>query len=110
MLLGLLGESKNSLIANGIKYEQIDLVNNEFNTKEILERLSKGDVKLVEIQRSVGYSSRKSICIEKIEKIVKEIRKVNKDVIIMCDNCYGELVEDKEPTEVGVDIAVRVIN
>ena len=98
--------SKSSLKAFGIKYEQIDLVNYEFDTGKICERLSKKDIKLVEIQRSIGYSTRKSLTIEKIEDIIAEIRKVNKDVIIMVDNCYGEFVQEKEPIEAGADIAV----
>ncbi|MBO6233112.1 MAG: methionine gamma-lyase family protein [Clostridia bacterium] len=103
-----LGEnpSKSSLKAFGIKYEEIGLIDSEFDTKAIVERLSTNDVKLVEIQRSRGYSTRKSLTIEKIEAIIKEIRKVNKDVIIMVDNCYGEFVQDREPIEVGADIAV----
>ena len=99
-------ESKSSLKAYGIKYEQIELVENDFALEAIKERLSKQDVKLVEIQRSRGYSTRKSLTIEKIKKAIKAIREVNKDVIIMVDNCYGEFVEEKEPTEVGADIAV----
>ena len=96
-----------SLKAFGIKYEQIDLKDKEyFDTEKIVERLAKKDVKLVEIQRSIGYSTRKSISIEKVEEIIKEIRKVNQEVIIMVDNCYGEFVEEKEPTEVGADIIV----
>ena len=103
-----LGEnpSKSSLKQYGVKYEQIELVNNEFNEKAIQQRLSKKDVKLIEIQRSRGYSTRKSINIDKIEKIIKKIREVNNEVIIMIDNCYGEFVEEKEPIEVGADIAV----
>lgn len=103
-LIGLEGSSTQSLIACGVKFEQIDLINNEFDENKIIKRLSKGDVKLVEIQRSRGYSSRKSLSIEKIGHIIKEIRKVNKDVIIFVDNCYGELVETKEPGHVGADI------
>ena len=99
-------ESKSSLKAFGIKYEQIELVENDFDIKSIQERLKKQDVKLVEIQRSRGYSTRKSLTIEKIEKVIKSIREVNKDVIIMVDNCYGEFVQDKEPIEIGADIAV----
>ena len=60
----------------------------------------------MEIQRSRGYSTRKSLTIEKIERAIKAIREVNKDVIIMVDNCYGEFVQDREPIEVGADIAV----
>ena len=105
-MVGIIGNSTQSLKAHGIKYEQIDLVNSEFDTKTIVSRLSKNDVKLVEIQRSRGYSNRNSLTIAEIENIIKEIRKVNKEVIIMVDNCYGELVEDKEPGHVGADIVV----
>lgn len=99
-------ESKSSLKSYGINYEQIDLVNSEFDVKKITDRLSRNDIKVVEIQRSRGYSTRKSLTIEKIEEIIKQIRKVNKEVIIMVDNCYGEFVQEKEPIEVGADIAV----
>lgn len=105
-MVGIIGESNQSLKAHGINYEQIDLVNSEFDTKAIVERLSKGNVKLVEIQRSRGYSSRNSLTITKIENVIKEIRKVNKDVIILIDNCYGELVEEKEPGHIGADVVV----
>ena len=105
-MIGLSGDSTQSLKCSGIKYEQIDLLNNDFNYDAIKCRLSEKDVKLVEIQRSRGYSSRDSLTIDKIEKVIKEIRSVNKDVIIMVDNCYGELVEDKEPGHVGADIIV----
>lgn len=99
-------ESKSSLKSYGIKYEQIELVNNDFDIKSIKERLGKKDVKLIEIQRSRGYSTRKSLTIDKIEKAIKEIREINKEVIIMVDNCYGEFVQEKEPIEIGADIAV----
>ena len=99
-------ESKSSLKAYQIKYEQIDLKENEFDIDRIKERLKKHDIKLVEIQRSRGYSTRKSLRIEQIEKVIKEIREVNSDVIIMVDNCYGEFVQDREPIEIGADIAV----
>ena len=98
--------SKSSLKAYGIEYEQIDLVDNDFDIQKIQERLIKNDIKLIEIQRSRGYSTRDSLSIEKIENIIKEIRKVNKEAIIMVDNCYGEFVQEKEPIEVGADIAV----
>ena len=99
-------ENKSSLKSFGIDFEQIDLKNNDFDKEKIIERVSKKDIKLIEIQRSRGYSTRDSLSIEKIEKIIKEIRKVNKEVIIMVDNCYGEFVDTKEPTEVGADIMV----
>lgn len=105
-LIGITGDSTQSLKAYGVKYEQIDLVNNEFDKTKIINRLKKGDVKLVEIQRSRGYSKRKSLTIAKIEEIIKLIRTVNKDVIILVDNCYGELVEEKEPGHVGADVVI----
>lgn len=98
--------SKSSLKSFGIHYEQIDLLDNDFDIPKIQERLKKQDVKLIEIQRSRGYSTRKSLTIEKIEKVIKAIREVNTKVIIMVDNCYGEFVQEKEPIEVGADIAV----
>ena len=105
-VIGISGESKSSLKSFGIKYEQIELVDNEFDIEKIISRLSKKDVKLIEIQRSRGYSTRKSLTIEKIEKVIQAIREVDKDVIIMVDNCYGEFVQEREPIEVGADIAV----
>lgn len=98
--------SKSSLKAYGVKYEQIELINNDFDIKKIQDRLKKQNVKLVEIQRSRGYSTRESLTIEKIENAIKAIREVNKNVIIMVDNCYGEFVQEKEPIEIGADIAV----
>ncbi len=98
--------SNSSLKAFNIHYEQIDLIENDFAILEIQERLKKQDIKLIEIQRSRGYSTRKSLTIEKIEKVIEAIREVDKDVIIMVDNCYGEFVQEREPIEVGSDIAV----
>ena len=105
-MIGLYGDSSQSLKAHGVKYEQIDLINNEFDEDAIVNRLKRNDVKLVEIQRSRGYSSRLSLTIEKIEHLIRRIREVNTDVIIMVDNCYGELVEDREPGHAGADIVV----
>ena len=105
-MIGLIGNSTQSLKAYGVKYEQIDLINNDFDIDSIVERLKKKDVKLVEIQRSRGYSSRDSLTIEKIEKAIKAIREVNDEVIIMVDNCYGELVEKQEPGHIGADVVV----
>lgn len=105
-MVGIVGDSTQSLKANGVSYEQIDLVDSKFDLEKIKERLAKGDVKLVEIQRSRGYSSRKSLNIAQIEECINVIRSVNKNVIIMVDNCYGELVEMKEPGHVGADVVV----
>ena len=105
-MVGIIGDSSQSLKAYGVKYEQIDLINNDFDYETIINRLKKNDVKLVEIQRSRGYAHRDSLTIAKIEKVINKIREVNKDVIIMVDNCYGELVERKEPGHVGADVVV----
>ena len=105
-MIGISGNSSQSLKAHGVKYEQIELINDDFDDQTIIERLKRNDVKLVEIQRSRGYSHRLSLSIKKIERIIKEIRKVNQNVIIMVDNCYGELVEKKEPGHIGADVVV----
>ena len=105
-VIGLTGDSQNSLIKHGIKYEQIELIDNDFDYGKIRNRVKQGGIKLIEIQRSRGYSQRKSLSISKIEKVIKTIKEINKDIIVMCDNCYGEFVEEKEPTEVGADIAI----
>ena len=105
-MIGLSGNSSQSLKAHGVHYEQIDLINNEFDEDKIVERLKENNVKLVEIQRSRGYSHRLSLTLDKIEHVITKIRKVNQDVIIMVDNCYGELVEKREPGDIGADIVV----
>lgn len=105
-MIGLSGDSSQSLKNAGVKYEQIDLVNNEFDEERILSRLAKKDVKLVEIQRSRGYSQRKSLTIARIRHLIQKIREVNDEVLIMVDNCYGELVEKEEPGHAGADVVV----
>ena len=105
-VIGLTGDSENSLIKHGIKYEQIELINNDFDYEKIASRVKEGNVKLIELQRSRGYSQRKSLTMDKIEKVIKVIKDINPEVIVMVDNCYGEFVEDIEPTEVGADIFV----
>ena len=93
-----------SLMSFGIKYKEIDLINNDFDYKKIEKNLK--DVKVVHIQRSRGYSLRESLDIDKIEKVIKFIKNINKEIIIFVDNCYCEFVEDKSPIEVGADICV----
>ena len=97
-------ENNSSLISYGVKYEQIDLVNNDFDYEKISKSLA--NVNLVYIQRSRGYSLRDSLNIEKLEKVIKLIKDINKDIIVFVDNCYTEFVESKFPTEVGADIIV----
>ncbi|MBR6033464.1 MAG: methionine gamma-lyase family protein [Clostridia bacterium] len=99
-------ENPCSLKSYNINYEQIDLIGNNFNYKAIEERVAKKDIKLVIMQRSRGYDLRKSLSLENIKKVVETIRKVNLDVWIMCDNCYGEFVDTEEPLSMGVDVIV----
>lgn len=99
-------ENASSLKAFGVKYEQIDLVNDEFNIEAIKERVSKGNIKLIEIQRSRGYSLRSSITLDKLEEVIKVIKEIDSSIIIMIDNCYCEFVGTKEPLQVGADVMV----
>ena len=98
--------NNSSLKSFGVNYEQIDLINDDFNYDEIEKKLKESKIKMIEIQRSKGYSTRKSITIDKLEKVIKFIKNIDKEVIIMVDNCYCEFVDKKEPIEVGADIAV----
>ena len=99
-------ENPSSLKSFGINYAEIDLVNDDFDEPKILDYLKNNKVKLIEIQRSKGYSTRKSLTLDKLEKIIKSIRTVDKDVIIMIDNCYCEFVEENSPLHVGADVIV----
>lgn len=99
-------ENNSSLKSFGIKYEQIDLIDNEFDYEKIKEVLTNKKIKVIEIQRSKGYSTRKSITIEKLREVIKFIKKIDKDVIIMIDNCYCEFIGITSPIEVGADIIV----
>ena len=99
-------ENESSLINMGVKYEQIDLIDNDFDYKKISEVLKKEKIKLIEIQRSRGYSTRESIDILKLEKVLKFIKEIDSKVIVMIDNCYCEFVQKKEPIELGADIVV----
>ena len=101
-----IAENKSSLKAFGIKYEQIDLKENDFDFDAIKEKLEKEKIKVIEIQRSKGYSTRESLTIEKLEKVIKLIKSINNEVIIMVDNCYCEFVERITPLEIGADVIV----
>ena len=95
-------ENSSSLKSFGIKYDYIDLIDDDFDYDKIKKSLK--DVKVVHIQRSRGYSLRKSLTIDKLERVIKFIKDINKDIIIFVDNCYCELVETKSPISVGADI------
>lgn len=95
-----------SLKSFGVNYSQIDLVDDDFDYESISNYLTKNKVKVVEIQRSKGYSSRKSLSIEKLENVIKLIKSIDKDVLVMVDNCYCEFVSNCEPVSVGADVMV----
>ena len=99
-------ENESSLKSYGIKYDQIDLKNDDFDDEKIVHYIKNNKVKLIEIQRSKGYSLRKSLSLEKLERIIKKIKEVDKNIIIMVDNCYCEFVTKKEPIEIGADVCV----
>ena len=99
-------ENPSSLKAFKVNYDQIDLVNNDFDYDKIKVYLSVNNVKVIEIQRSVGYANRDTLSIEKVEKVCKLIKSISPKTIIMIDNCYCEFVSTKEPLEVGADIMV----
>ena len=97
--------NNSSLMSYHINYKEIDLIDNDFDYESIKKELKK-DIKVVHIQRSRGYSLRDSLTIEKLEKVIKLIKKISPKTIIFVDNCYCEFVEDKSPIEVGADICV----
>ena len=99
-------DNPSSLKSYNVNYKQIDLIDDDFDYDKIQETLKNEKIKLVEIQRSRGYAVRKSITLDKVEKVIKKIREIDKEVIIMIDNCYCEFVGEREPLEVGADIIV----
>ncbi len=101
-----LKENASSLKSFGIHYEQIELIEDDFDEEKIRKQLQEKFYKVVEIQRSKGYSTRKSLSIPKLERIIKIIKEVSKETIVMVDNCYCEFVEEMTPIEVGADIMV----
>ena len=101
-----LNDNPSSLKSFGINYEQIDLIDDDFDYKKIEKRVKEGNIKVIEIQRSKGYSLRKSITVSKLKKVIELIKSINSQIIIMIDNCYCEFVSTVEPTQVGADICV----
>ena len=99
-------ENASSLKSYNIKYNEIDLLDNDFDYDKIRDYLKNNKVKVVAIQRSKGYSTRRSISIDKVKRVVNLIKEVSSDSIIMVDNCYCEMVGIVTPLEVGADIIV----
>ena len=106
-VIGTMGDEETkraSLIGNGILYDEVDLINNSDIDFEGIEQKVDKDTTMVLIQRSKGYSTRKSLTIETIEKICKIVKSKNPNCICFVDNCYGEFVDKREPLEVGADL------
>ena len=99
-------DNPSSLKSFNINYDSIELVDNDFDYKKIESYLKEHKVKVIEIQRSVGYANRNTIDLEKIRKVTKLIKEIDKDIIIMVDNCYCEFVNTEEPLSCGTDIIV----
>ena len=101
----IFGENIGSLKDFGVKYDQVDLLSDGTPDYAGIKAKAAG-VKVAYIQRSRGYSLRPSLTIDVIGKIIEAVREVNPDCIVMVDNCYGELVEEREPTAVGADLII----
>ena len=101
-------ENPSSLMSFGVKYHQIELVNDDFDYDAIRDFISNNKVKVIEIQRSKGYSTRRSLGLDKVKKVIELIKSIDKDIIVMIDNCYCEFVSDIEPVHesIGADIMV----
>ena len=105
-LQGVIGirEEKGCLKEYGVTYKQVDFLENGDIDIEKAKSMISDKTKLIMIQRSKGYAWRKSLSIDDIEKAIKACKSVKEDVIVMVDNCYGEFLETKEPTDVGADV------
>ncbi|MCM1288096.1 MAG: methionine gamma-lyase family protein [Clostridium sp.] len=107
-LEGVIGirKSKGSLAEFGITYKQVDLLPDGSFDYEGIEKAVNKNTRLIEIQRSKGYDTRPTLSVAQIGEVIAFIKNIKPDVICMVDNCYGEFVEDKEPSEVGADMVV----
>ena len=106
-VIGTQGDSETkraSLIGNGVLYDEVPLINGTDVDFEKLEQMVDEKTTMILIQRSKGYSTRKSLSMETIEKICKIVKSKNPECICFVDNCYGEFVDKKEPLEVGADL------
>ncbi|MGO1469124.1 MAG: aminotransferase class I/II-fold pyridoxal phosphate-dependent enzyme [Tissierella sp.] len=102
-VIGITGNEKGSLLEFGINYKEIDLIDNKIDIEKAIDIIDKS-TKIIMIQRSTGYSDRRALTVDEIKEAITKIKSYNKDIIIMVDNCYGEFLDVKEPTEVGADI------
>ena len=105
-IIGISGkENIGSLKEYGVNYKQVDLKDGKFDTEAIIKVLKEDpSIKLVHIQRSTGYGWRKSFLVSEIGEIISVIKEIRSDVCVFVDNCYGELIDTIEPTDVGADL------
>jgi len=103
-VIGLRGEGKGSLKEFGVSYKQVELASDGSIDLHALGRAISASTRMVSIQRATGYGWRKAITIDEIERTAKFIKDINPNIIVMADNCYGEFLDTKEPTDVGVDV------
>ena len=99
-------EAKGSLAEYGVTYAQVDLLENDEFDYEGIKNAINEKTRLVTIQRSKGYATRKTFSVKEIGELIAFVKNIKPDVICMVDNCYGEFVETIEPTEVGADMCV----
>ncbi len=102
----LYGADNGSLESLGVKFEFLDLVDDHFDEKRILSEVKKHKPRVVFVQKSRGYSSRKALSCDEMAPIFAKIKDASPETFIVVDNCYGEFVETKEPTEVGADVVM----
>lgn len=102
-VIGTKGDNYGTLMDYGVEYKEVDLVNNKINIEKVKEAID-SKTRVLMIQRSTGYSSRRALTIEEIKEAISLIKAYNSDLIIMVDNCYGEFLDIYEPTDVGADI------
>lgn len=102
-VIGIRGKEIGTLLEKGVIYDAVPFVDGKPDYQEIEAALQK-NVKLIEIQRSTGYTDRRALTITEIQNLIQHIRAVRPDVLILVDNCYGEFTEEKEPLEVGADV------
>ncbi len=103
-VIGVKGDEKGTLKDYGISYDEIPLdENGHIDIDRVINEIN-NKTKVIQIQRSTGYSDRKAITVGEMEKVIKKIKEYKKDIIVMVDNCYGEFLETVEPTDVGADI------
>ena len=104
-VIGISGEGMGSLKEFGVNYDEVALKNERLDFESI-ENAVNSSTTMVYIQRSRGYELRPSLSVDEIGKVCEIVKKKNPNVIVMVDNCYGEFVEEKEPSDVGADLVV----